>query len=204
MKHPRRYVNCGPIVELKPVLEKWCDLNRDFHANLGTDCPWWYNERASISILAAAAWQTAGFYALEEFSIIKGRKRANSEKPGRCDLKIWAPFKKGFSLEAKQAWCKLDKGIDLKRKCDDILKTYLANAKADAKRLKTRLGRRFGICFISPRIFTKEKDILAPRLDELLDLLENSTMQLLGSLSRIPHCWKIRIQDVSIRGRLFS
>lgn len=172
MKHPRRYVNCGPIVELKPVLEKWCDLNRDFNAKLKEDCPWWYNERASISILAAAAWQTAGFYALEEFSITKGRKRADSERPGRCDLKIWTRSKNGLSFEAKQAWCKLDKGIDLKRKYDDILKIYLANAKADAKRLKTRMGRRFGICFISPRIVAKEKDILAARLDELLDLLE--------------------------------
>jgi len=176
MTHPRLYVNCGPITELRPVLEKWRDINRNFYMELNDDCPWWYNERASISILAAAAWQTEGFYAIEEFSTTKGRKRAKSgtlsERPGRCDLKIWTRSKQEFVFEAKQAWCKLDERIDLERKCDGIL-TSLAKAKGDARRLKTKMGRRLGTCFLSPRILSKEKDNLGPRLDDLLHLLIN-------------------------------
>ena len=176
MIHPRLYINCGPIAELKPVLEKWCDLNRDFYSEVKDDCPWWYNERASISILAAAAWQAEGCYALEEFSIRKGRKRAFSERlrerPGRCDLKIWIRPKQEYAFEAKQAWCRLDERIALKRKSDGIL-TNLAKAKGDARRLKTRMGRRFGVCFISPRIPAKESDNLGARLDQLLNLLED-------------------------------
>jgi hypothetical protein len=160
MKHPRRYVNCGPIVELKPVLEKWCDLNRDFYKELKDDCPWWYNERASISILAAAAWH-AGALALEEFSTTKGRRRTGSERPGRCDLKIWMK-RNQFAFEAKQKWCRLNtgnQGKDLANKCDDILAVF-------------HMGRRIGLCFIAPRILAKGKNLLDHSLDKLLDLFE--------------------------------
>jgi len=120
--------------------------------------------------LAAAAWKTKGFLSLEEFSTTKGRKRAKSEKSGRCDLKLWHDSKRGYVFEGKQTWCRLDRGIDLNRKCDDIMAAFRKGLD-DARRLKTRMGRRFGLCFVSPRIHVNERDSLDLRLDLLLYLL---------------------------------
>lgn len=152
-----------------PLLNKWCDLNKNFYEKLGDDCPWWNNERASIGILAAAAWKAKGFLALEEFCIKKGRRRTG-ERAGRCDLKIWNASKEEFAFEAKQTWCKLQSGIDLNRKYNNI-KAAFHDAQENARKLKPSMGRRFGLCFVSPRILVNEKDCLDARLDDLLDLL---------------------------------
>ena len=170
MKHENQFVDCACIAELKPVLYKWCDLNREFFDKLRDDCPWWYNERASMSVFAAAAWKTKGFISLEEFSTTKGRIKTKSERSGRCDLKLWHDSKRGFAFEGKQTWCRLDKGIDLGSKSNDIMAIF-RQGQDDARELKTHMGRRFGMCFVSPRIHVNERDSLDRRLDQLLYLL---------------------------------
>jgi len=64
------------------------------------DCPWWCNERASVSTLAAAVWK-AGGKALEEFCDEKIYRRGKYQ--GRCDL--YFEFRgHHFVAESKQVW----------------------------------------------------------------------------------------------------
>ncbi len=56
---------------LRPVLQASIDGTQRY-VNLfqGDDLPYWYNERANVGMLSAAAWQ-AGMVALEEFQSLK-------------------------------------------------------------------------------------------------------------------------------------
>jgi hypothetical protein len=64
---------------LKPLLESWLRLTEKYATQHGPkksnpgsgDASWWYTERASIGILASAAWQIKGWTALEEYSTNK-------------------------------------------------------------------------------------------------------------------------------------
>jgi len=171
MKHAKQYVDCGRFTELRPILKKWCSLNRLYMNNAEGDCPWWYNERTSIGVLAAAAWKS-GHLALEEFSTLKGRKKDATHGPGRCDLKIRVGSE-DFLFEAKQSWPRLSKKpgeADIKESRRKILNS-LQRACLAAGRLKSREGRRFGVCFLAPRISEVEIDNLDKRVDSLIDLL---------------------------------
>jgi hypothetical protein len=171
MKHPKQKIDCGRISELKPILEKWCSLNRLYLKETQNDCPWWYNERASISILAAAAWKS-GHIALEEFSTEKRQSRRDLKGPGRCDLKVRIGTK-DFLFEAKQSRLRLSNKPtdgDLKE-TRRLIFNSLRKACVAAGRLRSGAGRRFGICFVSPRISEAEAGYLDKRLDTLIDLL---------------------------------
>ena len=61
------------------------------------DLPWWYTERANISLLAAAAWLCGGI-ALEEYPIEKGFCGDNYE--GRADLYLTIG-EEGYAIEGK-------------------------------------------------------------------------------------------------------
>lgn len=172
MKHPKQYVDCGRFTELKPVLKKWCGLNRVYINKTARDCPWWYNERASISILAAAAWES-GYPALEEFSTEKRKTKRNGHEPGRCDLMIRVGSQ-DFQFEAKQVRARLGN----KRKKDDIkiiwesIEDSLNQARRDAGRLDSKGVTRLGVLFVSPIIPVGQSLGLDDRLDNLIELLK--------------------------------
>lgn len=72
--------------KLKPVLDNWIEIVREYSkAFQNHDACWWYTERANVGTLAAAAWRTKGWLALEEYSTSKRGDEAGS-KNGRCDL----------------------------------------------------------------------------------------------------------------------
>ena len=171
MKHPRKHTSCDSIQELKPILKKWCVLNREYTEKTKSDCSWWYGERAAISILAAAAWKS-GNIALEEYSTDKRGDEFSTSVTGRCDLKIVIGDKK-FLFEAKQIRPRLSKKKEydaLSKPCEGIL-NKLRSACRGAGRLKSREGRRFGICFISPRIYESASVHLEESISKLIDLL---------------------------------
>src|SRR3990172_7393950 len=63
-------IHQGELPMLKPILQKWIDLNRNL-ANefiLDRDVPWWYNERPHVGLLAGAIWQSGG-WAFQEYGI---------------------------------------------------------------------------------------------------------------------------------------
>lgn len=94
---------------LRPLLKAWVEKSLAYcKCHNFEDNGWWYNERASLSILAAAAWSLKGWCALEEYST---EKRGNvpsddmevpDSRRGRADL--WVGGRTGYAIEAKQAW----------------------------------------------------------------------------------------------------
>lgn len=96
---------------LSPLLKSWCQcVIRYSKIQEWEDNLWWYNERATLSSLAGAAWQLDGWVALEEYSTRK-KGRLPTKKGidsgrligGRCDLYV-SHQSTSFAIEAKQAW----------------------------------------------------------------------------------------------------
>jgi len=70
------------VDKIKPVIMEWLKINRDYiEYTSGSDCLYWFNERATVSSLAGAVWRLGG-YAQEEYSSTKGLNKRN----GRVDL----------------------------------------------------------------------------------------------------------------------
>ncbi|WP_417333980.1 hypothetical protein [Halarcobacter sp.] len=92
----------------KNIMYSWLSINReyieDWYSN-GTyeDCAYWYNERASLSILAGAIWRRGGV-CLEEYCSIKAKlddKTIESkERHGRTDLYFYLGDEE-YIVEAK-------------------------------------------------------------------------------------------------------
>jgi len=175
MKIPNCYVECGQFNEFKPILKAWCKVNKNY-MNMnrsGKDCPWKYNERALVSLLAAAAW-TSGYSAIEEFTTLKGRRKDKTYRPGRCDLKIRIDGK-NYLFEIKKSRPHLGKKPregDIKEVVDRNMLGCLQKACRDAGRLKSKAGKRFGLCFIAPVIFATEKNKLVEKLNVLIARLK--------------------------------
>lgn len=92
---------------LRPVIHGWRDAIVEYCiAAEGDDVPYYYNERANISLFAAGAWKS-GEIALEEYASTKKsakRKTGHHHGPGRCDLYITLDRKHDVKIEAKQGW----------------------------------------------------------------------------------------------------
>lgn len=131
------------------VVLRYCELHQF------KDNPWWANERASVSTLAAAAWTLEGWCALEEFSTKKrgvvpnNQVEEDGQRNGRCDLYV---SNKGTSyvLEAKQAWQPIG---GKKPNGNGHLKKGMKNAWGDAARLDAKeADHRFAATFIVPHV----------------------------------------------------
>ena len=118
------------LKRLTPLLNQWIKLIKEYcRAHECEDNPWWYNERANISLLAGAAWRLKKeWLALEEYPADKRRTRSGKPKKmapvvpkkgiegenkpnrkGRVDLYV-ANGDEGYAIEAKQLWQKLSPG----------------------------------------------------------------------------------------------
>jgi hypothetical protein len=140
-----QFINTSrPLSRLRPLLGRWSRLHRQYIRYWdGQDCGWWYNERASIGVLAVAAWR-AGEVALEEYSTEKGP--AHSRYSGRCDL-YFTVGKLDYAAEAKHVWVPLGRGaVGL----HDV-EANLRQACQDARRPSDPVARRIGIVFAVPR-----------------------------------------------------
>jgi hypothetical protein len=105
-------INKGTNFSPDSKLREWGELFDNWHKVIeiycekteGNDAPYSYNERANISLLCAAAWQSK-WIALEEFQHSKkslpGSKNDNYQ--GRCDLWI-ANDENDWFVEAKFKW----------------------------------------------------------------------------------------------------
>ena len=96
-----RYTHSSSVSNLIPILKERIEENRSIARSWDWKvCPWWCNERASVSALAAAVWK-AGGKALEEFCDEKIYRR--SKYQGRCDL--YFEFRgHEFIAETKHIW----------------------------------------------------------------------------------------------------
>lgn len=112
-----------------------------------TDAPWWYNERASLSLFAGAVWVCGGWafeeYATSKRSKIKKRKNRN----GRGDL-FFSIRKHGYVAEAKQYWSGMGK-----RARDPVvgIKNSLRKARKDSWDVPVdKKEIRLGLVFVVP------------------------------------------------------
>ncbi|MBZ4336701.1 hypothetical protein [Corallococcus sp. AS-1-12] len=135
------------------------------------DCPWWYNERASISQLAGAIW-LAGGWAFEEFSETK-RSPEEMDFPGRVDLMFWTGREKNgpqFVAEAKSCWLRLRSKYTV-----ETINHSFNCAIRDSQKVKTYKGRytKLAIVFIAPLIPVKYHAETKQRLDALIGTMKS-------------------------------
>lgn len=140
------------LLPIRPILKTWTELVLKYSDSFPQDdACYWFNERANISMLAAAAWKTRGdWLALEEFSTYK-HGEDSALKNGRCDLWISRTNSEtSFAIEAKQVW----QGIgDFVGDRYQRVREGMACARKDASKLhKTEAKTRVAGCFVVPSI----------------------------------------------------
>ncbi len=142
-----RFQAASKLKPLRRVLDNWTSLVSEYSKCIEDDACWWYTERANIGVLAAAAWRTKGWVALEEYSTLK-RGDEKESKNGRCDLYIAkGSHNSSFAFEAKQAW------QTIRNPEHQVVANRLIGAWNDAGKLnKQEAGTRVAACFIIPRI----------------------------------------------------
>ena len=159
----------GPFRKFEKLLWEWTWLNREMAKSWKwKDCPWWYNERASISTLAGAVWN-AGGTALEEYS---SKKRTGGRSTnGRCDL-YFRIGRDEYVTEAKLCWLSAGRQA---RYMERNVRSWLDVACKDAKRTDSELqgGETIlGILFVVPCIPIKsEEDFLGERIKKVQEAL---------------------------------
>ena len=95
-------IKIGPISDdasfLKPIIEQWVKLHRDYSEVSPGRNRYLFNERANLSAFAGAIWRCGG-YVVEEYSARKGDKKS----VGRIDLYFLYNGKEVI-CEAKHGW----------------------------------------------------------------------------------------------------
>jgi hypothetical protein len=138
------------IEKLRPVLAEWARLVNRYCDAIPDDVPYYYNERANLSLLAAAAWRR-GIVALEEYPAKKMRGG------GRTDLFFNIGGKEGVQLEAKQHWMRA--GLSDKSLHNKIRNAAAAACKAAEQNTEAeaRLGCNFLVPFFRKDDFQRYK-----------------------------------------------
>lgn len=127
--------------KLQALLDRWVSTVSDPYWT-ARDAPWWYNEAASVSSIAAAAWLNAG-RALLDYRAPK--VRGDVRWKGRADL--WMDLgDEEYIGEAKMFWPSL-----LRRRGHGMTTTMLERACRDAKHNLTSDGvSRVGVLVVAP------------------------------------------------------
>jgi hypothetical protein len=156
--------------QLDTVLGKWESLQSLKWWNYEGDAPWWYNERASLSLFAGAVWRSGG-WVFEEFStkrrVAKGRSKYRSSS-GRCDI-MFGIGKEQFIGEAKQCWPTLGPSLqNAMKEVNACLKTALTQA----SQLPSYEGERVAIVFVTPRIRASKQGEVGMIVSKFVDQLK--------------------------------
>jgi len=172
----------GSLPMFAKFLAKWVELAKDPEWGR-KDAPWWYNERASVSLLAGAAWLADG-RAFEEFAIKKGRTR--SRRKGRGDL--WFKVHSNphyFIVEAKQIY----PSVRARKLLPSILKA-LGEACHEAKEIDEEgmsRSHRIGLVFVVP--YVRRLQEVDPRVDDFLEMTKRERK---GDLKDCAMAWVFR------------
>jgi hypothetical protein len=140
---------------LTNLLNEWKALVKSYHKTTKEDVCWIYNERATLSVLAGAAWRL-GWIALEEYSTEK-LAPSESEGPlkanGRCDL--WLSHgKRSFAIEAKQSWQSIGRQVKSQNKW--AKRKYTAAFKDAGRLIRAEADSRLAMLFIAPSFPARE------------------------------------------------
>lgn len=185
----------GSLRSFAPILNEWIKANSEIACEWRSvqDAPWWYNERASLSVFAGAIWRARGF-AFEEYSDQKReiRKRTGTfgaEYPGRVDLYFsWAGY--DFVAEAKFVWCGFSRNDNgaMRRPQD-----RLSRACSDIRQTPARGQRRLGIVFAMPYFREDYIEQLDDRIHRWIDHL--------ADLDATAYAWVFPACTRTLRGR---
>lgn len=148
---------------LRPVLSAWGDVVSDYCNFYANDACYWYNERASISVFAGAAWR-CDWFAMEEYSTekrtpaLRVQKEKRQHYRGRCDLYIArragaTDEPTSFAIEAKQITHVVNPSV-AETEWQPVEET-LSDAWADAGRIDASdASKRLSMVFCVPRFST--------------------------------------------------
>ena len=164
----------GPLADFEPLLRRWIKANKKYcEVSKWDDVPWGYNERASLSTFAAAAW-LAGGIALEEYFEEKDRARSakgrKKRRKGRCDLYVDLRGKRrGYIIEAKILWPSLNT-----RDWERPLVEALNEARSDVKRTRAHNNeKKLGLLFVAPYIRNSKDSPVERSILNLVRLLRS-------------------------------
>ncbi len=148
----------------KDILDRWVETNIRVAKSWLPYVPWWYNERALLSLFAASVWR-ADAIAFEEFSTEKRHpKKIKTDSPyaaGRQDLYIEIG-RHMFICEAKICWSGMTlASMQPHAHIDDMLD----KACSDVRRARASDGeRRLGIVFAQPCIRAAKSKFMEERI----------------------------------------
>lgn len=141
---------------LRPMLERWFDCIDRYNAVRGdNDTPYWFDERANLGLLSAAAWMA------EMVTLQNAPTRKQNEEGERnvsADLVIASTDERAF-IQATQRWPKVS-NLNLTQP--------LAEATSDAKRISYASDLKLGCLFVAPQ---KAQQSATP--EELQDMLDD-------------------------------
>jgi hypothetical protein len=146
-------ISVGRLRSLEHILTEWQNLNERLGSEWARyyhDAPWWYNERASLSIFAGSVWRCPSGWAFEEFSTTKttpstrGKKR---EHTGRCDIQFGIENHE-FVAEVKQCW----PNIGDAHKAMKTIDLSLQRARQDCNQLAEFGCPHLAIVFAAPKL----------------------------------------------------
>ena len=198
---------------LSPLLVAWLETLKQFCSSSGyTNNPWWYNEQASVSTLAGAAWKLhdKGWVALEEYStrkrgIVPDKKIEAPKKSvtGRCDLYV-SHRSSDFAFEAKQAWQPITK-LDCEQKSP---KAMIAAIHAARNLVASEAYARVGLVFTVPHLLVRSVRDGAGQVDRgkvMARVKEWLDTQMLGSFDAYAYYFPRRCNQFisKANGRLF-
>ena len=141
---------------LRPVLERWFDCIDRYNAVRGdNDTPYWFDERANLGLLSAAAWM-AEMVTLQ--SAPTRKQNEEGERNVSADLFIAGADERAF-IQATQRWPKVT-NLNLTQP--------LLEATSDAKRISYASDLKLGCLFVAPQ---KPQQSATP--EELQDMVDD-------------------------------
>lgn len=150
---------------LRPVLEKWINLNAELAERWRVDVPWWYNERALLGLFSSAVWLSGGV-ALEEYTVSKRTLTKHGHVDGdsftgRADLYFETPKGDCFRAEVKQCWLRTSSMKDQRLK----LKHCLHRVNRDIHQAEPEDNtQRLAVVFITPSVSFKKTGQIADHI----------------------------------------
>ncbi|MEO6680743.1 MAG: hypothetical protein ABIO21_25690 [Pseudomonas sp.] len=141
---------------LRPLLERWFDCIDRYNAVRGdNDTPYWFDEKANLSLLSAAAWM-AEMVTLQQTPTRK--QTEEGERNARADLLIATSEERAY-LQATQRWPKVN-SLNLTQALVDIT--------SDARRISYASDLKLGCLFVAPQ---KAQQSATP--EELQDMVDD-------------------------------
>ncbi len=175
----------GALKHWNGLFEEWILAIERYCRISDGDAPYWYNERANISVLAGAAWRS-GWIALEEFQMTKvdiddetNEVIVNDDfvkRLGRADLYISSGSSNEY-IEAKFRWLSLDS----KDLIGNISRTH-EKAQKDALKAKG-MGDTTHIAVTFVAFYAKEKKL------EIIDELISNAVEQFGDIDSHAFAW---------------